>query len=248
MRSDAIVSAIPGAENNAAAANAFLIMPQCSAASDGGYAGWRLRNGDEQLSVVRWLMFHAAMDVRHRFIEVNNVRLHCAEQGEGPTVILLHGFPECWYSWGRQLPALAAAGYHAIAPDMRGYNLSDKPKRGYDIESLVSDVVELARAIAPGDRRVHLVGHDWGGAVAWQVAWRYPSLLHSLTVMNAPHPAAYARYVRRSPGQMLKSSYMLFFQAPWLPEFVLTRKGAAAIASAFRRSTKRAEAFSAADL
>lgn len=187
-------------------------------------------------------------ELEHHFIEVNGVRLHYAAQGEGPLVILLHGFPECWYSWRHQMPALADAGFRAVAPDMRGYNLSDKPKRGYDIETLVDDVVALGRALGGGDARVHLAGHDWGGVVAWQVAWRHPGLLKSLTIMNAPHPSAFAQHARRSPRQMLKSSYMLFFQAPRLPEWALTRNRAAAIANAFRRAAARPDAFSEADL
>jgi len=188
------------------------------------------------------------LDLEHRFIDVQGVRLHYVEQGEGPLVILLHGFPECWYSWRHQLPALAAAGFRAVAPDMRGYNLSDKPKRGYDIDTLAGDVAALGRALAPGDGGVHLAGHDWGGGVAWQVAWRHPAFLRSLVILNAPHPAAFARHARRSPRQLLKSSYMLFFQAPRVPEWVLTRNRAAAVASAFRKSAARPEAFTEADL
>ena len=187
-------------------------------------------------------------ELKHHFIEVNGVRLHYAAQGEGPLVILLHGFPECWYSWRYQLPALADAGFRAVAPDMRGYNLSDKPKRGYDIETLVDDVVALGHALGGEDARVHLAGHDWGGGVAWQVAWRHPGFLKSLTIMNAPHPTAFAQRARRSPAQMLKSSYMLFFQAPRLPEWALTRNRAAAVANAFRRAAASPDAFSDADL
>lgn len=184
----------------------------------------------------------------HPFLDVNGIRLHLAEQGDGETVLLLHGFPECWYSWRLQMPELAAAGYRAVAPDMRGYNLSDKPKSGYDIETLVADIVGLVAELRPRGGRVHLAGHDWGGIIAWQVAWRRPDLLRSLTILNAPHPSAFAQYVRRSPRQMLTSSYMLFFQAPRLPEWLLTRNRAAAIASAFRRGAARPNLFSAADL
>jgi pimeloyl-ACP methyl ester carboxylesterase len=188
------------------------------------------------------------VSVTHRFVEPNGVRFHLAEAGSGPLVLLLHGFPECWYSWRHQLPALAAAGYRAVAPDMRGYNLTDKPRRGYEIESLVADVVALARALEGPGERIHLVGHDWGGVVAWQVASRHPELLRSLTVLNAPHPTAFYEHVRRSPRQMLNSTYLLFFQVPRLPEWVLTRNRAAAIASAFRRSAARRDVFTQADL
>jgi pimeloyl-ACP methyl ester carboxylesterase len=187
-------------------------------------------------------------EVRHRFVTVNDVRLHVAEQGEGEPVILLHGFPECWYSWRYQLPVLAENGYRAIAPDMRGYNLSDKPTQGYDVDTLADDVAALAHALCGRQALVHLAGHDWGGGVAWQVAWRYPGLLRSLTIMNAPHPALFARSARRSPRQMLRSSYMFFFQAPALPEWLLTRGDAGAVATAFRRSAYRRDAFSDEDL
>jgi pimeloyl-ACP methyl ester carboxylesterase len=184
--------------------------------------------------------------VRHRFVEARGIRFHIAEAGEGPLVVLLHGFPECWYSWRHQLPALAEAGYHAVAPDMRGYNLTDKPRGGYNIESLVDDVAALIAAL--GEERAHVVGHDWGGIVAWQVAWRRPEVVRSLVTMNAPHPTAFAAFARRNPRQLLLSSYMLFFQIPGLPEWALTRRDAGAIASAFRRSAKRPEVFSAGDL
>jgi pimeloyl-ACP methyl ester carboxylesterase len=186
--------------------------------------------------------------LEHRFVELNGVRFHYVEQGEGPLVILLHGFPECWYSWRLQMPELARAGFRAVAPDMRGYNLTDKPARGYNIESLVGDVVALARALGGDRSTIHLVGHDWGGIVAWQVAWRHPELLRSLTILNAPHPAAFARFARRSLRQMLRSSYMLFFQAPLIAEWALTRRNASAIGSAFRRGAFTASAFDDADL
>ena len=185
--------------------------------------------------------------MRHRFVEVNGVRLHVVEAGVGPLVVLLHGFPECWYSWRRQIPVLADGGYHVIAPDMRGYNLSDKPRRGYDIGSLVADVAGLIDAFGGGEP-AHLVGHDWGGIVAWQTAWRRPALVRTLTVLNAPHPTAFAEYMRRHPRQMLRSWYMGAFLLPRLPEWLLTRNHAAAIASAFRRGAKDPATFSEADL
>jgi pimeloyl-ACP methyl ester carboxylesterase len=185
--------------------------------------------------------------IEHRFVEANGIRFHVALAGHGPLVLLLHGFPECWYSWRLLLPVLAQAGYRAAAPDLRGYNLTDKPQGGYDIETLVEDVVSLARQLGDG-RPVHVVGHDWGGIIAWQAAWRHPEALRSLTVMNAPHPTAFARYVRRRPRQLLKSSYMLLFQAPGIPEWLLARARAQAVASAFRRSAHRHDVFSDADL
>jgi epoxide hydrolase 4 len=154
----------------------------------------------------------------HR-ISVNGIKLHAVSCGEGPLVILLHGFPEYWGSWKHQLKALAAAGFQAVAPDMRGYNLSDKPKRvaDYDLPILVSDVVALGKAF--GSERFHLLGHDWGGAVAWYCGLIAPESLHSLTIMNAPHPRAFEREIFTA-AQVLKSWYMFYFQVPFLPEFL----------------------------
>ncbi|HYM15891.1 MAG TPA: alpha/beta fold hydrolase [Dehalococcoidia bacterium] len=187
-----------------------------------------------------------ASDLHHGFIEANGIRFHYAEQGDGPLVLLLHGFPECWYSWRFQLPALAAAGYHAVAPDLRGYNLSDKPRSGYGVATLAADVEAIGRAF--GAERAHVVGHDWGGIIAWQTAWRRPAFVRTLVTMNAPQPAAFARYALRTPAQLLKSSYMFLFQVPRLPEWFLCRDNAAAIAKAFPRAAVRRDAFTAADL
>jgi pimeloyl-ACP methyl ester carboxylesterase len=185
-------------------------------------------------------------ELRHGFVEANGIRFHYVEQGEGPLVLLLHGFPECWYSWRLQLPVLAEAGYHAVAPDLRGYNLTDKPRSGYGIATLVADVEAIAHAFAAD--RAHVVGHDWGGIIAWQLASRRPGFVRTLVTMNAPHPSAFARYARRSPAQILKSSYMFFFQLPRIPEWILCRNRAAAVASSFRRAAVRREVFTEADL
>src|SRR3954449_2631161 len=153
----------------------------------------------------------------HREAVVNGVRLHYVEAGAGPLVVLLHGFPEFWYSWRHQIPALAAAGFRVVAPDMRGYNRSDKPRgvRAYSGDALTGDVAKLIRAC--GAERAVVVGHDWGAAVAWQFAMAYPALLERLVIMNAPHPARFLRALR-TWRQARKSWYMFFFQLPWLPE------------------------------
>jgi len=153
-------------------------------------------------------------------VEVGGLRLHYVQAGpaDGTPVILLHGFPEFWYSWRYQLPALAAAGYRAIAPDQRGYNLSGK-QGPYDIETLTDDIAHLQDAL--GLTSSHIVGHDWGGAVAWAFAARYPGRTRRLAVLNAPHLNAYQDAALRHPTQLLKSWYILFFQLPHLPEWVL---------------------------
>jgi pimeloyl-ACP methyl ester carboxylesterase len=137
----------------------------------------------------------------------------------GPPVLLLHGFPESSLGWRHQLPALAAAGFHAVAPDLRGYGGTDKPTRvaDYRVEALAADVAGLADHLGG---RVAVVGHDWGGIVAWHAAMAYPDRVRSLAVLNAPHPLAYLREVRRS-GQLLRSWYALAFQVPRVPELLL---------------------------
>jgi len=159
----------------------------------------------------------AAETWAHHEAVINGVRLHYVSAGRGPLVVLLHGFPEFWYTWRHQIPALAAAGYRVIAPDMRGYNTSEKPLgvAAYRIETLADDVLGLIQHA--GEQRATVVGHDWGGGVAWTVPVRAPAAVEKLIVLNAPHPGTFLRELR-SPTQLLKSSYMLFFQLPWLPE------------------------------
>jgi pimeloyl-ACP methyl ester carboxylesterase len=157
-----------------------------------------------------------------RDARVNGVTLHWVEQGTGPLVVLLHGFPEFWYAWRRQLPALAAAGFRAVAPDMRGYDLSEKPAgvRAYRVEALLGDLEGLIALLAgeQGETRAHLVGHDWGGALAWYAPFFLPERLLSLAILNAPHPLAFRRELRTSAAQRKKSAYILYFQLPVLPE------------------------------
>jgi pimeloyl-ACP methyl ester carboxylesterase len=151
---------------------------------------------------------------------VNGVRLHWVEQGEGPLVVLLHGFPEFWYAWHHQIPALAAAGFRAVVPDLRGYNLSDKPAgvAAYRVETLLGDLAGLIDRLGEGEKKAHVVGHDWGGAIAWYAPLFFPERLLSLTLLNAPHPLAFRRELRSNPAQRKKSSYIFLFQLPWIPE------------------------------
>ncbi len=157
------------------------------------------------------------MDPIQRFegyAPVSGIRLHYASSGrlDLPLIVFLHGFPEFWYAWRRQLVEFGT-GHFAVAPDMRGYNLSEKPGNisDYDIEHLVADVRELAAHF--GARRFTLVGHDWGGAVAWAFASAHPELLERLVIVNAPHPAVFARELRENPAQQRASQYMLLFRS-----------------------------------
>ncbi len=164
--------------------------------------------------------------MEHQDITTNNIRLHVVQEGpaDGRLLILLHGFPEFWYGWRRQIPHFAAAGYRVWAPDQRGYNLSDKPRgiAAYNLDALAADVVGLIDAA--GEEKAFLVGHDWGGAAAWWVAAKYPQRLEKLVVMNAPYGSVMTRSLSKNPAQRRKSWYMFFFQLPWLPELVSRRR------------------------
>jgi len=189
----------------------------------------------------------AAMALEHRFIETNGVRLHCAVDGEGPLVLLLHGFPECWYSWRHQIAALAPR-FRVVAPDLRGYNESDKPAgvAAYALPELVADVHGLVHAF--GEREAVIVGHDWGGAIAWTFAMERPEATRRLVVMNCPHPAVFAQHLRANARQLARSWYMFFFQIPWLPEALLGLGHARVVGEAIRRSTVRRDAFTEDDV
>jgi pimeloyl-ACP methyl ester carboxylesterase len=169
------------------------------------------------------------------YAETNGTRLHYVAAGtSGPLLLLLHGFPEFWYSWRWQIPALARR-FRVVAPDLRGYNLSDKPVRGYDIGSLVDDVRGLIAAL--GERDAHVVGHDWGGAIAWSVAIRAPDAVRRLAIFNAPHPGPFLRELR-SPGQLWRSSYIGFFQIRGLAERAIARDNFAYLRRTFRAADR----------
>jgi pimeloyl-ACP methyl ester carboxylesterase len=190
---------------------------------------------------------NAESPLRHADVNVNGVRLHVVEAGDGPPVVLLHGFPEFWYSWRHQIHALAAAGFRAVAPDQRGYNRSDKPQdvSSYRIDHLVEDVAALIRHL--GAERAAVVGHDWGGVVAWKLAIARPELVERLVILNAPHPAAMRRELR-GLGQLMRSWYVFFFQLPRLPEWFLRRNDFAVIRRTMRREPVRRGAFSPEDV
>ena len=158
-----------------------------------------------------------------KFIEVNGIRLHYVEEGSGDLVILLHGFPEFWYGWRKQIPVLSQH-YRVVAPDMRGYNLSDKPKgvAQYKMDILAKDIAELIRQL--GDGKAILVGHDWGAGVAWATATLYPELITKLGIINVPHPAEMRKALMGfNLSQWAKSYYIFLFQLPWLPEWGIGR-------------------------
>jgi epoxide hydrolase 4 len=175
------------------------------------------------------------MDLADRFADVGTgVRLHYVEAGEGPLVVLLHGFPDHHRSWRHQIPALVDAGFRVVAPDMRGYGESDAPPswRDYHMELLAADVAGLIEAL--GAQRAFVVGHDWGAAVAWMVATLHPERVERLAILNVPHPDTMLRTLRKSPKQLLHSWYMFFFQIPWLPERVAAQMGRRFLETAYR--------------
>jgi pimeloyl-ACP methyl ester carboxylesterase len=178
----------------------------------------------------------------------NGITLHAAAAGsaEGPLVMLLHGFPEFWYGWRHQIAPLAASGLRVLVPDQRGYNLSDKPAgaAAYTIDTLADDVLGLADAL--GREHFAIVGHDWGGVVAWHLAGRNPERVSRAVILNAPHPATLWRYARRHPGQLLKSWYVAYFQLPLLPELSLCAGNFAVLRRTLIR-TSRKDAFCTAD-
>jgi epoxide hydrolase 4 len=161
--------------------------------------------------------------VRHEFIDVGEITLHTVLAGpqDGPLVILLHGFPEFWYGWRNQILPLAQAGYRVAAPDQRGYNLSEKPRElsAYRLDRLAGDVVGLMRAL--GREKAILVGHDWGGVVAWTAAVLYPQHVARLVALNAPYQMVAPRVFWRNPAQLRMSAYILFFQIPLFAEAIL---------------------------
>jgi len=187
--------------------------------------------------------------LRSRSFELPGIRLHALEDGRADSrlLILLHGFPEFSGAWRRLIPPLVRAGLHVVAPDQRGYAQSDKPQAldAYAIDVLGADVLRLADAC--GAARFCLAGHDWGGVVAWWVALHHPERLDRLAILNAPHPAAFERVVRRDPRQLARSWYVAAFQLPRLPEWLMSRRGMAAAVRALVDSS-RPGTFSVEDL
>ena len=160
------------------------------------------------------------LELREGYAEIGDQRLHYVETGDGPLIVLLHGFPEFWYGWRQQIKPLAAAGFRVVAPDMRGYNLSSRPKsvKAYDTEPLVADIVGLVQE--RGCESTMLVGHDWGGTVAWATAMSNPEVVDRLAILNAAHPRKLSQGLHH-PGQLRKSWYFFFFALPELPESVV---------------------------
>jgi epoxide hydrolase 4 len=183
---------------------------------------------------------------KHEYLITNGVKLHYVTQGEGSLMLMLHGFPEFWYSWRHQIREFASE-YKVVAVDLRGYNDSDKPEdpSAYVIDEFVKDVKGMILGL--GYNSCVLVGHDWGGAIAWTFADQHPEMVEKLIVLNIPHPAKFAAGLR-TPQQLLRSWYIFFFQLPWLPELFLQSSNYQPIETAFTRMAVNKNAFTQADL
>jgi pimeloyl-ACP methyl ester carboxylesterase len=179
-------------------------------------------------------------ELTSNIIKTNGINLHVTQAGsaQGPLVILLHGFPEYWRGWIKQIKPLAEAGFWVWAPDQRGYNLSDKPAgiSAYPVEELARDVIGLIDAA--GQEKCFLAGHDWGAAVAWETAMRWPERVQKLAILNVPNPDVMRRFLFSRPNQVLKSWYIFFFQLPFLPEWGLRQNNFAGLKRALAASGK----------
>ena len=187
------------------------------------------------------------MNSESNYADLGDVRLHYVEAGEGPLVVLLHGFPQTHHMWRFQIPALVEAGFRVVAPDMRGYNLSDKPEgiEQYRVGLLARDVERLI--VELGEEKAAVVGHDWGAIVAWFVAMQYPERVEKLVILNVPHPARFFFDGLTMPKQLLRSSYIFFFQIPRLPEKALSARDFAVLRAGFRKNPVRPGAISEED-
>ena len=159
----------------------------------------------------------------HRFVAANGARFHVAEQGEGPVVLLLHGFPQFWWAWRHQLAALAAAGYRACAMDLRGYGASDKPPRGYDTRTSATDVASVLRSL--GGSRAVVVGHGWGGWIAWSMPTLQPTVTRAIASLSMPHPLVFRKASFTHPTQLRANAYLGGLQRPFVPERQMTVHG-----------------------
>lgn len=188
------------------------------------------------------------VEIEHRTVALPGIDLHVVVAGNGPLVVLLHGFPEFWYSWRYQIPVLVRAGYRVAVPDMRGYNLSAKPKgvANYSPDLLVGDVAHLIEAL--GERKAHVVGHDWGANVAWMFAMNRPDRLDRLVICNVPHPVVFARHLYTWKQGVKKSWYVFFFQLPWLPEWSMLARDCRSIRTILAKDPVNPERFSRNDV
>ncbi len=183
---------------------------------------------------------------KHQYITTNGVKLHYVTQGEGTLMLMLHGFPEFWYSWRHQIPKFAE-DFQVVAIDLRGYNDSDKPaeQSAYVMDEFIKDIEGVIKGL--GYEKCVLVGHDWGGAIAWNFAYAHPEMIERLIILNLPHPAKFAQGLR-TLQQLLRSYYIFIFQLPWIPELLLQSSNYQAIETAFKGTAVNKNAFTQVDI
>lgn len=186
----------------------------------------------------------AAAEWEHHFVETNRIRLHYVTQGAGDLVLLLHGFPEFWYSWRHQIPALSRY-FKVVVPDLRGYNDSDKPLSGYDLDTLAADIRGLIESL--GYTRAHIVGHDWGGAIAWHMAQKFPQYLNRLAVLSAAPMQRFMQELVSNMDQLRRSWYIFSFQVPGIPEWLIQQNLAEFVKNLLREQAIRKGAFTRED-
>jgi len=175
-----------------------------------------------------------------RVLHINGIALHVVLAGpaSGKPLIFLHGFPESWFAWRLQIDHFVSSGYRAIIPDQRGYNLSDKPAgvANYSIDLLARDVVGILDSVAHS--KAFVVGHDWGAAVTWYLAARFSDRVSRTAILSVPHPRVFLKNLIINPAQLRRSWYLLFFQLPWLPEFILGRRDWALLVRVLRDTSR----------
>lgn len=188
-------------------------------------------------------------EIEFKYIDTNDITLHVALRGpeDGELVILLHGFPDFWYGWRKQIDALAEAGYRVAVPDQRGYNLSDKPRgrKAYTINKLEEDITGLIKKL--NRTKAVIIGHDWGGAVGWQLASTHPEMVTKFIAINIPHMGVFPKALLKTPSQLIRSLYMVFFQIPILPEKLMSGRNFKNMAQVLKRISKKG-AFNESDI
>jgi pimeloyl-ACP methyl ester carboxylesterase len=184
----------------------------------------------------------------HRYVDTNGIKLHVVVGGSGPLIVLLHGWPEHWATWRHVMKPLRDAGFTVAAPDLRGFNLSDKPKAvsAYSLDFVIEDVAGLIKAL--GHERAHVVGHDWGGATAWHLAQHRDDVVDKLVIVSCPHPKLFEKRLRSSLEQLRASYYMFVFQLPRLPERMISRDDFRPIRGIMRHQPRRQGAFDDEDM
>ncbi len=180
--------------------------------------------------------------MKHEYGDVNGIRIHYVAEGDGPLLLLLHGFPQFWWAWRKIIPQLSN-NFKVVVPDLRGYGGTDKPQNvsDYKLSTMADDVVGLIKHL--GYSQAFIAGHDWGGAIGWELALTHPKIVEKLVTINAPHPAKFAKAIRSNYKQMGRSWYMFFAQIPKLPEYLIGLRTDKFLKGIFRGQAVNKEVF-----